>query len=82
MKKEKKLTQFQQRLKEQKQRSFFQDCLYFIYNPDEKSFLGRTFVAWIRVILLYIAFYSFLSMYWYSMFLIFDTQFIEDSKPR
>ena len=43
----------------------------FCYNPDEGSFLGRTPLSWVQIILFYICFFACLLVFWLICWYIF-----------
>ena len=43
----------------------------FCYNPEEGSFLGRTPLSWVQIILFYICFFAGLLLFWLICWYIF-----------
>jgi len=56
---------------------------YFLYDPDNGTFLSRTPLSWLKITVFYTIYYSCLAAFWYSCLLIFfQTLPAEDLGPK
>jgi len=56
---------------------------YFLYDPDNGTFLSRTPLSWLKIIVFYTIYYSCLAAFWYVCLLIFfQTLPVEDLGPK
>ncbi|CAG0885111.1 unnamed protein product [Darwinula stevensoni] len=54
--------------------------LKFLYNPDDKSFLGRTCESWAKIFIFYVIFYACLTAFW-SLMLYIVLQTLPENSP-
>ena len=56
---------------------------YFLYDPDNGTFLSRTPLSWLKITVFYTIYYSCLAAFWYTCLLIFfQTLPAEDLGPK
>merc|ERR1711997_1029997 len=56
---------------------------YFLYDPDNGTFLSRTPLSWLKITVFYTIYYSCLAAFWYVCLLIFfQTLPVEYSGPK
>lgn len=53
----------------------------FIWNPNDSTFLGRSGLAWTRLIIFYIAFYTLIALIWTGCFALFDFAVLSEDRP-
>lgn len=56
---------------------------YFLYDPDNGTFLSRTPLSWLKITVFYTIYYSCLAAFWYACLLIFfQTLPVADEGPK
>lgn len=53
----------------------------FIWNPEDRTFLDRGGLAWARLIIFYIAFYTIIALIWAACFALFDFAVLNEDRP-